>query len=164
MTLTLRLLLVAIAGILVASCSSQSGESTGTTLPSDSTTTTSASADPGFPLAYPGPPLTIDILTEGILHIDSESNCVTLESPTDVLVAAVPEGAAIDMSDAANPALVLEGCRPMYDGELIQFRGVGDDADEEALRQQLDSGYLQQCGATNEQLALIGYCTSADRR
>jgi hypothetical protein len=155
MTLTLRLLLVAIAGILFAGCSSQSGEST---------TTTSGSADPGFPLAYPGPPLTIDILTEGILHIDPASKCVTLEGTDSVSVAAVPEGAVIDMSDAANPVLVLEGCRPMHDGELIQFRGVGSDADEEALRRQLDADYLQRCGATDEQLALIGYCTSVDRR
>lgn len=37
-------------------------------------------------------------------------------------------------------------------------------ADEKALRQQLDSDYVQRYGATDEQLVLIGYCTSEDRR
>ena len=57
----------------------------------------------------------------GILHIDSESKCVTLEGTYSILVAAFPEGAVVEMSNTAGPALVMEGCRTMHDGEVIQF-------------------------------------------
>jgi hypothetical protein len=80
------------------------------------------------------------------------------------MVVAVPERGVIDMSDGAGPALVLEGCASMHDGENIQFRGAGSDSDEESLGQYVDSAYLERCGATTEHLALIGYCVSPERR
>ena len=156
--------------LVVAGCT---GGSTGND--ADSTAATRGSpisavdaADPGFPLTYSGPPATVDLLTEGTLHIDPASQCVTLalrwtEPPDDIrVVLAVPEGSTIDLTDEANPTLVMEGCRPLVDGDHVQFGGMGSPLEREALEEYVGSAYFERCGATDMYLA--GACAHSSRR
>ena len=154
-------LVFAVAGCTSGSTSDDSA-STGSTPDSAAPTSTSAA---GFPLVYSGPPVTVAFLREGTLHIDPESQCVTLsEAPDVVWVLVVPKGTYVDLSDEANPTLVMEGCRPLVDGDHVEFTGIGSEPGEEALREYSDPAYLDRCGATVDKPYLAGVCSGPSRR
>ena len=157
-------LVLAIAGCTGGSTDSDSDSTAATP---DSPVSAVDTADPGFPLTYSGPPDTVDLLTEGILDIDPESQCVTLavrwaEPPDDILILAVPEGSTVDLSDEANPTLVMEGCQPLVEGDHVQFGGMGSPLEQDALEEYVGSDYFERCGATDMYLA--GACAHTSRR
>jgi hypothetical protein len=127
-------------------------------------TTTDANF-PEVPLSYTGPPVTVALLVEGTIHIDPESLCVTLsDSPDLVQIVAFPAGATIDLSDAAKPAVLMKGCRPLADGDLVEFTGMGSMDSRDAIEEQVDPAYLERCGATTEHPYLAGICTGPSRQ
>ena len=142
---------LALAGCETGSSSNDSAPSS---VVSDSTSTKLDLSDPGVPLVYPGPPVTLGTpYREGVLRIDTESLCITVaEASGAAWVLAVPEGSTVDLSDPINPTLVMEGCSPMHDGDRVEFGGGRSSFDH------LDPDYLQRCDATEVAPWLAGYC------
>lgn len=140
---------------------------TGTgTDPTEVTTATSNPLLTRHPLAYPGPPATVGIGNEGILHIDTESYCVVLDDEAgDSRVIAFSEDRAvtIDLSDPLNPVVIVDGCRPLRDGESVPFYGAGVFPDRAVLEEQLDLADLQRCSTSVEELLLVGDCYLSSR-
>lgn len=122
---------------------------------------------PGYRLVYPGPPATVSIGHKGVLHIDAESLCVTLTDEgrgRDGVVAFSDEfGAIFDLSDPANPTLLVEGCRPLHDGDEVEFYGDGLLRIRESAEEYFDAADLQRCDATVEDIFAVGYCSGETR-
>jgi hypothetical protein len=109
--------LVCIGCIAVAACTSQS----------DSSTTVSAGSivEAEWLLHADGPPTTsMDARIEGLVRIDIDAQCVTVETDNAEALVVFNDGALLDISDPERPTLFLRaGGVPYEDGSEIRLGG-----------------------------------------
>jgi hypothetical protein len=144
---------IGLAAIILGACTptvSRSGDEGSTT------------SLPASPVTYASPTVTLDMRFEGTLSITPDAPCpVAVETSGSALCVAFPEGTTLDLSDPAQPILLMDDCEPLANGDYAEFVGtfktweVIEGSEQDRFRRLAE---LPREGATADGIAVVGSC------
>lgn len=153
---------IGLSAIVLIACTLAVGSGDG----NESTTSTAPQTTlPQFLPLYPSPSVTMEALVEGTLTIDLDGPCTAvLQMDGWSTCVAFPEGTALDVSDPTKPILLMEGCRPLADGEHVEFGGgfLSWGEIQESVQFRNLAG-LPRDGVLSDGISLVGGCDGASR-